>query len=126
MTNLSVYTPWGEGCSMMKIEPTMLDRAKHRFGIKALYVPLDEVERLRETLNHPRLTTTAPVEQIKAVLHDWEKGCEVNGQDLINALAWRVRNQTREIARLHERLRSNGGLMECKATSANEPKEQQL
>jgi len=46
-SNLSVYTPWGEGSSMMKVEPTMLDRAKHRFGIDALYVPLEEVEKLR-------------------------------------------------------------------------------
>jgi hypothetical protein len=64
-----------------------------------------EIERLKETLNCPRLTMTAPVEQIKAVLHDWDKGREVNAQDLINALAWRVSNQRREIAKLNEALR---------------------
>ena len=40
-----------------------------------------------------------------AILHDHDKGQPVNAQDLINALAWRVRNQRREIAKLHERLR---------------------
>lgn len=64
-----------------------------------------EIERLQEIATCPRLTATAPVEQIKAVLHDWDKGREVNTQDLINALAWRVDNQRREIARLNEALR---------------------
>jgi len=70
-----------------------------------IVVLADEVLRLRkltETLNYPRLTLTAPIEQITAVLRDWEKGRPVNSQDLINALAWRVDNQRREIARLHE------------------------
>lgn len=61
--------------------------------------------RLREITNVPSLTLTAPIEQITAVLHDWEKGCPVNTQDLINALAWRLNNQRREISRLHEALR---------------------
>lgn len=66
---------------------------------------LAEIERLRETLNCPRLTSTASTEQITAVLHDWDKGRPVNTQDLINALAWRIDNQRREIARLQERLK---------------------
>jgi hypothetical protein len=64
-----------------------------------------EVERLRETLTFPRITPEAPAEQLMAILHDHDKGRPVNAQDLINALAWRVRNQRREIAKLHERLR---------------------
>lgn len=65
----------------------------------------DEIERLRETLTFPRITPEAPAEQLMAILHDHDKGLPVNAQDLINALAWRVRNQRREIAKLHERLR---------------------
>jgi hypothetical protein len=65
----------------------------------------EEIERLRETLTFPRITPEAPAEQLMAILHDHDKGRPVNGQDLINALAWRVRNQRREIAKLHERLR---------------------
>ncbi|HSV90878.1 MAG TPA: hypothetical protein VLH80_07245 [Nitrospiraceae bacterium] len=64
----------------------------------------DEIGRLHETLTCPSLTVTASTEQIKAVLHDWDKGRPVNTQDLINALAWRVANQRREIARLQGRL----------------------
>jgi hypothetical protein len=64
-----------------------------------------EIERLRETLTFPRITPEATAEQFMAILHDHDKGRPVNGQDLINALAWRVRNQRREIAKLHERLR---------------------
>ena len=64
-----------------------------------------EIERLRETLTFPRITPEAPAEQLMAILHDYDKGRPVNAQDLINALAWRVRNQRREIAKLHERLR---------------------
>ena len=64
-----------------------------------------EIERLSETLTFPRITPEAPAEQLMAILHDHDKGRPVNAQDLINALAWRVRNQRREIAKLHERLR---------------------
>lgn len=64
-----------------------------------------DYERLRETTSCPRLTITAPTEQITAVLRDWDKGLPVNSQDLINALAWRLNNQRREIARLNEALR---------------------
>lgn len=64
-----------------------------------------EIERLRETLTFPRITPEAPVEQLMAILNDHDKGRPVNAQDLINALAWRVRNQRREISKLHERLR---------------------
>jgi hypothetical protein len=66
-----------------------------------------EIERLKETLAYPRLTADAPTEQYKAVLHDVDKGLPVNGQDLINALWWRIANQRREINRLNERLRNN-------------------
>lgn len=64
-----------------------------------------EIERLQETLACPRLTADAPTDQFAAVLSDHEKGQPVNGQDLINALMWRVRNQRKEIARLNEALR---------------------
>lgn len=60
-----------------------------------------EIARLRETLNCPQLTAQAPAAQFKAVLDQAEKGEPVNTMDLINALWWRVRNQKREIARLH-------------------------
>lgn len=65
-----------------------------------------EIAQLKEQLACPRLTADAPTEQYKAVLDDFEKGIPVNAQDAINALHWRVRNQTREIARLHKRLRT--------------------
>jgi len=51
------------------------------------------------------LSHDSPDGQFAAVLHEAEKGRPVNGQDLINALWWRVRNQRREISRLHERLK---------------------
>lgn len=35
-----------------------------------------------------------------AILTQWGKGKEVDTEDLINALAWRMNNQRREIARL--------------------------
>lgn len=72
---------------------------------KILAAAIAEIERLRETLTFPRITPEAPAEQLMAILHDHDKGRPVNAQDLINALAWRVRNQRREIAKLHERLR---------------------
>jgi hypothetical protein len=76
------------------------------FGEGQLFNDLaDEIERLQEIVTCPRLTITAPTEQITAVLRDWDKGRPVNTQDLINALAWRVSNQRREIARLNEALR---------------------
>jgi hypothetical protein len=65
----------------------------------------NEIERLKEIIDYPNLTPDASAEQFKAVLRDWEKGREVNSRDLIDALSWRVRNQSREIARLHERLK---------------------
>lgn len=65
-----------------------------------------EIAQLKETFNYPRLTPDAPSEQYKAVLHDVDRGLPVNGQDLINALWWRIANQRREINRLNERLRS--------------------
>lgn len=67
---------------------------------------MQESQRLPEILNCPRLTVEAPAEQVKAVLRDVDKGLPVNGQDLINALWWRVRNQQREIAGLHKQRRS--------------------
>jgi uncharacterized coiled-coil protein SlyX len=74
-----------------------------------------EIERLNEILTCPRLTAEAPTEQYKAVLADFEKGLPVNGQDAINALHWRVRNQTREIARqLEQQALLRGELAEAK------------
>jgi hypothetical protein len=64
-----------------------------------------EIERLREILTFPRIAPEAPAEQLMDILHDHDKGRPVNAKDLINALAWRVRNQRREISKLHERLR---------------------
>lgn len=65
----------------------------------------NEIGRLQETVTFPTLTPDAPTEQFAKVLRDHEKGQPVNGQDLINALMWRVRNQRREISRLNEALR---------------------
>ena len=65
-----------------------------------------EIERLRETLTYPQITKDASPETFKAVLRASDKGDPVNGQDLINALMWRVRNQTREITRLNDRLQA--------------------
>jgi len=61
-----------------------------------------EIDRLREVLTIPLITpdTTSSAFFIR-VLSEHEKGLPVNTQDLINALMWRVRNQKREIARLH-------------------------
>lgn len=76
-----------------------------RCRYRILQEAANQIERLRETLTFPRITPEAPAEQLMAILHDHDKGRPVNAQDLINALAWRVRNQRREIAKLHERLR---------------------
>lgn len=73
---------------------------------KLLYEARDEIERLREVLTIPTITpdTTSSALFLR-VLQENEKGQPVNGQDLINALSWRVRNQRKEIARLNEALR---------------------
>lgn len=65
---------------------------------------LQEVERLREVLTIPNITpdTTSSALFIRT-LSEHEKGQPVNGQDLINALMWRVKNQRKEIARLQEK-----------------------
>jgi hypothetical protein len=62
----------------------------------------DEIERLREVVTFPIITpeSTSPALFLR-VLSEHEKGQPVNGQDLINALMWRVNNQRRELARLH-------------------------
>lgn len=72
---------------------------------KGEYVTWAAYELLRETLTYPRLTPEAPTDQFAAVLRDHDKGLPVNAQDLINALAWRLGNQRREIAKLNEALR---------------------
>lgn len=69
-----------------------------------------EIERLRndgvptlvisDTLR-PELSADSPDGQYAAVLKEAEKGEPVNTVDLINALWWRLRNQRREIAKLH-------------------------
>lgn len=73
-----------------------------------------EIERLREVVTIPLLTpeTTASALFLR-VLTEHEKGQPVNAQDLINALMWRIRNQRKEIARLHERI---SGLQELVRT----------
>ncbi len=70
------------------------------------YVRFEDYERLREVLTIPNITpeTTSAAMFIRT-LSEHEKGQPVNTQDLINALAWRVRNQKREIARLHATMR---------------------
>jgi hypothetical protein len=61
----------------------------------------DEIERLREVLTIPLITPEASSSALFIrVLSEHEKGQPVNGQDLINALMWRIGNQRREIARL--------------------------
>ena len=61
-----------------------------------------EIARLREVLTIPNITpdTTSSALFIRT-LTEHEKGQPVNAQDLINALMWRVKNQRKEIARLH-------------------------
>lgn len=66
-----------------------------------------QIERLKEILTCPQLTPEARADQFKAVLDQAEKGEPVNSLDLIDALWWRVRNQRREIAKLHEKRRSH-------------------
>lgn len=72
---------------------------------KAMLSAAAELDRLHEILTHPNLPRDPSPEQFKAVLREWEKGRPVNGQDLVNALVWRVNNQRREIVRLNEALR---------------------
>jgi len=86
-------------------------KAQHCYGCYQMeeseygdYVRWEDYERLRETLTCPRLTPDAPTDQFAAVLKDWEKGRPVNTQELVNALAWRLGNQRREISRLREQL----------------------
>ena len=60
-----------------------------------------EIERLREVVMFPIITPESTSSALfLRVLSEHEKGQPVNGQDLLNALMWRVRNQRREIARL--------------------------
>ena len=67
---------------------------------------VDEIERLREVVTFPIITPDATSSALfLRVLREHEKGQPVNGQDLINALMWRVKNQKREISRLNEALR---------------------
>lgn len=50
---------------------------------------------------NPELRINSPNSQFADVFAEAERGEPVNAQDLINALWWKVRNQRREIARLH-------------------------
>lgn len=60
-----------------------------------------EIAQLREVLTIPLITPdTTSCAFFLRVLSEHEKGLPVNGQDLINALMWRVNNQRKEIARL--------------------------
>lgn len=60
-----------------------------------------ENERLQEVLTFPIITPEASSSALFIrTLREHEKGQPVNGQDLINALMWRVKNQRQEIARL--------------------------
>lgn len=90
--------------SNLSTDPTTLPDRLRAYGIAICHEAADELERLRETLTCPRLTPDAPTDQFAAVLKDWEKGRPVNTQDLVNALAWRLGNQRREISRLREQL----------------------
>lgn len=66
-----------------------------------------EIERLREIATVPLLTPeTTDSALFLRVLKEYEKGRPVNTQDLINALAWRVNNQRREIKRLQMTFRN--------------------
>ena len=71
---------------------------------KEIDAQVGEIARLREVLTIPLITpdTTSSALFIR-VLSEHEKGLPVNTQDLINALMWRVKNQRKEIARLHEK-----------------------
>lgn len=63
----------------------------------------DEIERLQEVLTFPLITSEASSSALFIrVLSEHEKGQPVNGQDLINALMWRVGNQRRELARQNQ------------------------
>jgi hypothetical protein len=64
------------------------DRSRD-YADKAMLSAAAELDRLNEILTHPSLPRDPNPEQYKTVLHEWEKGCPVNGQDLVNALAWR-------------------------------------
>jgi hypothetical protein len=57
-----------------------------------------EVEPTRPELRHD-----SPEIQFADVFAELDKGHPVDTRDAINALWWKVRNQRREIARLHER-----------------------
>lgn len=65
---------------------------------------LAEVDRLLEVMTIPNITPdTTSSSMFIRTLQEHERGQPVNTQDLINALMWRVANQRREIARLHEK-----------------------
>lgn len=68
---------------------------------KAMLSAAAELDRLQEVLTFPIITPEASSHALFIrVLSEHEHGRPVNGQDLINALMWRVRNQRQEIARL--------------------------
>lgn len=73
-------------------------------GSEVIVGAIDELLHLREVLTFPIITPEASSHALFIrVLSEHEKGQPVNGQDLINALMWRVKNQRREIARLQEK-----------------------
>lgn len=80
-----------------------------------------EIDRLREVLTIPLITpdTTSSAFFIR-VLSEHEKGLPVNAMDLINALMWRVKNQRKEIARLHERNRELQSVGQIAANRADD------
>lgn len=51
----------------------------------------------------PELRHDSPKTQFADVFSELDKGYPVNTQDAMNALWWKVRNQQREIARLHQK-----------------------
>lgn len=75
---------------------------------KGEYVTWAAYERLLEILTIPNITPdTTSSAMFLRTLREHEKCQPVNVQDLINALMWRVGNQRREIARLHEELKES-------------------
>lgn len=61
-----------------------------------------ELSLAEEGLAEPELRHDSPEIQFADVYAEYEKGHPVNTQDLINAMAWKIRNQRREIAKLHQ------------------------
>lgn len=91
-----------------------LDDRSRDYVDKAMLAAAAELDRLNDILTFPTLTSDASTDQFAKVLIEHEKGRPVNGQDLINALMWRIKNQREQLARLNQRVSAMLAGGDCK------------